>query len=84
MTDIKRGMMLNLFHECIGLSLSATPKYVSGINTYTGTGIVAFDKIKYLPWKDFKPVAEGKEVMMLVFMTIQDTEQSFSVEQLHS
>lgn len=56
--------MLNLFHECIGLSMSATPKYVSGINTYTGTGVVAFDKIQYLPWRDFKPVAEGKEVMV--------------------
>ena len=64
MTDIKRGIMLNLWHEAIGLSQSATPKYVSGINVFTGTGIVAFDKIKYLGWKDYRPIAEGKEVIV--------------------
>ena len=64
LTDIKRGMMLNLFHEAIGLSTSATPKYVSGIDLFTGTGVVAFDKLKYLPWRDYKSVAKGIRVHM--------------------
>lgn len=64
LTDIKRGVQLNLIHESIGFSQSATPKYVSGIDVFTGTGVVAFDKIKYLGWKDYRLIAEGKDVIV--------------------
>ena len=63
MLDIQRGVMQNLYHEAIGLWASATPKNLTGNLSFTKTGIVAFDRIKNLPWKDYKPVAEGTAVI---------------------
>lgn len=61
--DITRGVIQNLYHENIGLWGSATPKNTTGDLSFTKTGIVAFDRVKNLPWKDYNPIAKGEEVI---------------------
>ena len=63
MLDIKRGIMLNLYHESIGMWARATIKNVNMLDSLTGTGIVAFDRVRNLTWKDYKPIAEGRSVI---------------------
>lgn len=63
MLDIERGVIENLFHECWGLYGSASPKNVSGVS-FIKTGIVAFDRVKFLFWKDYSAIAKGEDVIV--------------------
>jgi len=49
-------------NECWGLYGTAVPKNVSGIS-WTKTGVVTFDRVKFLSWKDYQAIAEGKDVI---------------------
>ena len=64
MTDITRGVIMNLKHECVGYWASATIKKVSILNSLTGVGVIALDRIKRLFWKNYKPIAEGEDVIV--------------------
>jgi hypothetical protein len=61
--DIERGIILNLKHEAIGLWASHGPKNTTGPLTFKHTGIVAFDRIKNLYWKDYNPIAKGEAII---------------------
>ena len=47
--DIARAVRDNLYHEGIGIYLSATPKLLTSGDSFEGVGSVAFDRIKNLP-----------------------------------
>ena len=64
MLDIKRGVRDNLRHESIGLYTTATPKRVAILDPLTGVGVAAIVRIHYVNWKDYKPIAEGKDVIV--------------------
>jgi hypothetical protein len=61
--DIKIGIADNLIHEGIGLWNSATIKSVKLLDSISGTAILAIDRVPRITWKDYKPIAEGKEVI---------------------
>ena len=62
MLDIERGVVMNLFHECWGIYGTAKAKNTAGLS-FVKTGMVAFDRVKFLPWSDYKAISQGKDVV---------------------
>lgn len=58
--DISRAVRENLYHESIGVWITATPKNLTGDTSFLKTGSVAVDRMKNLRWKDYDPIAKGE------------------------